>query len=211
MIAKKVLIHLASDEWGHEKMWEVAREAFVVYPETDVVEVYEHAGWFLMYLPDGTIVGTANDRARLNGKAAEFWAQGIERFDYIASIRRDEAKEKRVKLTKAFIDEVFAVATRQDDALVTLYRAVFPEWDQIKEIKGWPACSQKTATYLCGKFMELDRRHHPNALAGGLWMNNGFSSVEGRRKGLPDWVVERCEVVLQSKPEPEPEPELAVA
>ena len=61
-----VIIHLADDEWGNEKMLEVAREFFQDNPDEEFVYVYEHAGWHLGYRRDGSVWTTANDLAILN-------------------------------------------------------------------------------------------------------------------------------------------------
>lgn len=67
-------------------MDEAARSAFEAYPDADVVEVYEHAGWFLTYRRDGTIVGTANDGWAVPAEIRDWWAD-VE-LKSIASIRR---------------------------------------------------------------------------------------------------------------------------
>jgi hypothetical protein len=43
-------------------MRQVAEEAFAVDATLDAVEVHEHGGWYLTFLRDGTIVGSANRR-----------------------------------------------------------------------------------------------------------------------------------------------------
>ena len=50
-------------------MCQVAREAFDNDPSLDVVQVNEHGGWYLTFLRDGTVVGTANDMPSLDDKA----------------------------------------------------------------------------------------------------------------------------------------------
>ena len=98
-------------------------------------------------------------------------------------------------LTRQFIDEVFAVCQTQGEALVTLYRAVFPNWDRIKQLNGFPACNDALWHYVCEKFFEFDRKFHPDVMAGGLWVDKGFSSLQG--KDLPDWTVRLCAVELE--------------
>jgi hypothetical protein len=65
----------------------VAREAFATDASLDAVQVHEHAGWFLTFLRDGTIVGTANDQAHLNDKATEF-LNSVYGYDLAGEIRR---------------------------------------------------------------------------------------------------------------------------
>lgn len=68
-------VHLASNEWS-DAMEKARDEYFARYPESShplmVVTVHEHGGWWLQYLRDGTVVGTANDAARLSAKAEAF-------------------------------------------------------------------------------------------------------------------------------------------
>jgi len=35
--------------------------------------------------------------------------------------------------------------------------------------------------------MDFDQVHHPNVMAGGCWMNTGFSTLQGAK--LRDWEV----------------------
>ena len=74
-------------EWGNDLMRQVASEAFATDPSLDAVQVNEHGGWYLTFLRDGTIVGTANDQAHLNDKATEFLSS-IYGYDSAGEIRR---------------------------------------------------------------------------------------------------------------------------
>ena len=70
-------IHLAEYEWGNRIMEAAAREVLDNAPHVDLVHVSEHAGWGLWFArsvehPERLIVvGSANDRARFSGEAAE--------------------------------------------------------------------------------------------------------------------------------------------
>jgi hypothetical protein len=93
MIVQFLPIFLADGEYGNEKMKQVASEAFAKRPEEQgkvlVVEVHEHAGWYLTYLRDGTIVGTANDMASFSDEAKRFHAAAKgATYEYLPSIRR---------------------------------------------------------------------------------------------------------------------------
>jgi hypothetical protein len=70
--ARKLWIYLGPTEWGNELMEQVAREAFADDTSLDAVQVNEHGGWYLTFLREGTIVGTANDQAHLCDKANRF-------------------------------------------------------------------------------------------------------------------------------------------
>lgn len=85
--ARKLWISLGPKEWSNELMSQVAREAFAADPNLDAVQVHEHGGWYLTFLRDGTIVGTANDQAILHDKALEF-LNGIYGYDSAGEIRR---------------------------------------------------------------------------------------------------------------------------
>lgn len=67
-----------------------------------------------------------------------------------------------------------------------LMKMVFPDWDWIKEIKGWPSVSHKTWIYICQCFINFDEAFHPEVQAGGLWMNSGFT-VDYE---MGDWIVD---------------------
>jgi hypothetical protein len=70
--ARKLWIFLGPREWGNDLMRQVAMEALATDPSLDAVEVHEHGGWYLTFLRDGTIVGTANDQAQLSDEATQF-------------------------------------------------------------------------------------------------------------------------------------------
>lgn len=85
--ARKLWIKLGDTEWGNDLMRQVAMEAFASDDSLDAVEVHEHAGWYLTFLRDGTIVGTANDQAQLCDKAIAF-LNSIYGYDFGGEIRR---------------------------------------------------------------------------------------------------------------------------
>ena len=74
-------IRLAEYEWGNRQMEAAARELLDSSPHVDLVHVSEHAGWSLWFArsvehPERLIVvGSANDRARYSGEAADIRAQ----------------------------------------------------------------------------------------------------------------------------------------
>ena len=107
---------------------------------------------------------------------------------------------KTIRLNEKAIKAVFETAPDQSEALLAIYRMVFPQWDQIKKIDGWPTCNKTTWVSICEMFMELDNKRNAGVLPterimpGGMWMNNGFSSRGGEQ--LKDWEVELCPVTL---------------
>ena len=101
-------------------------------------------------------------------------------------------------ISREDVDRCFDEAKHQRDYLENLYRLVFPEWDSIESIDGWPTSGKELAAYCCKKAVRFDAEHH-KCLAGGLWMNNGFS-VYGN-DSLELWEVDRskCKVTFKQE------------
>jgi hypothetical protein len=76
---------------------------------------------------------------------------------------------------KRRILEVFTHNTNHQDVIVDLYKLVLPDWDQIQSLKGHPEVGMELALFICRKFQDFDRKHHPNCMEGGAWLNWGFS------------------------------------
>src|SRR6516165_7755297 len=85
--ARKLWIFLGPREWGNDLMRQVAMEALATDPSLDAVEMHEHGGWYLTFLRDGTIVGTANDQAQFSDKAIQF-LNSIYGYESAGEIRR---------------------------------------------------------------------------------------------------------------------------
>lgn len=86
-------------------------------------------------------------------------------------------------LPKERIDEIFDGAESQSDYVLGLYKEVIDDWDSVVQLGHWPEVSENTSLYLFEKAQNWDDEHNVDALSGGLWMNNGFSTNED----LPDW------------------------
>jgi hypothetical protein len=93
----------------------------------------------------------------------------------------------RIRLSAAAVQACFENQTHQGDVLIALYRLVFPDWDDIDQIEGWPSVNEKTWKAIARMSMDFDKVHHPNVMAGGCWMNSGFSTMHGAK--LRDWEV----------------------
>jgi len=100
-----------------------------------------------------------------------------------------------VELNVKDIDNLFANSDHQADVLIGLYKLVYPNWDNIQHINGYPTVNEFTSKYLFYKFIQFDKDHHPNVVAGGCWMNSGFSS--SNKESLIDFEVLPCEVTLK--------------
>ncbi len=90
------------------------------------------------------------------------------------------------------IDRIFEQASHQSECIVNIYKIVFPDWDRIDRIGGYPTVGCEMWLYICKKFIEFDKTHHPECLNSGIWINNGFSSS----KSLNDWEIDmsKCSV-----------------
>lgn len=91
------------------------------------------------------------------------------------------------------LQAIFEEVEHQDSALVRIYKMVFPDWDRIKQIEGFPVVGQAMWKYICNLFIQFDHQHHPEVFKGGLWFNNGFSSSED----LDPWEIsfDKCKVI----------------
>ncbi len=98
-----------------------------------------------------------------------------------------------VPLSKEAIDQVFEEAVHQGDYLTGLYKLAIPQWDAVHKVKGYPAINNETWKYICRKAMAFDKEHHPQVLAGGAWINKGFSAGET----VPEWQADLSSVTLE--------------
>jgi len=108
--------------------------------------------------------------------------------------------ENRVPLDRDKLESLFENETHHADILIKVFKMVFPDWDNIKSVGGFPRISQKTNKWFFDKFIKFDKVHHPKVLNGGLWMNNGFGTLydeKGYPADIPDFVVDtsECKVV----------------
>jgi len=103
----------------------------------------------------------------------------------------------KIELSKETIDEIFNTNTHQHDVALELYKIAFPNWDDIEELDGWPSVSRATGEYIMQRFIHFDREFHPTVINGGLWMNNGFSTLD--TDYLEDWVIDTAKVNVKMK------------
>ena len=77
--------------------------------------------------------------------------------------------------------------------LFGLYRMVFPNWDNIKKLHGFPKAGKKLNDHITSRFIEFDKVHHPNVFHGGCWLNHGFSIDDE----IGPWEVVPCDFTLK--------------
>lgn len=66
----------------------------------------------------------------------------------------------------------------QGELLTRLYRLAVPDFDRLEKLDGYPVVNRETGDFLMLRWVRRDRRLSPNVMAGGAWMNSGFSSRE---------------------------------
>ena len=96
-------------------------------------------------------------------------------------------------LSKATIDTIFEMANEQGDYCLSLYSYVIPNWDGVISVKGYPKISPETGEYIFSKAIAYDKEHHPDVIAGGLWLNYGFDID----KNVEPWTVQYDEDDVQ--------------
>lgn len=84
-------------------------------------------------------------------------------------------KEEKIK---AMLEPLFENCDDQGDVVVGIYRKFVPDYDNIEQISGHPSCGKQMSLWLFEKFFEFDKKHHPDVMAGGAWLNWGFSTNE---------------------------------
>ena len=103
---------------------------------------------------------------------------------------------KTVVLNRDAVKTLFEESKNQHDLLIGLYKMVFPEWNNIEKMNGFPVVNKWTSEELSRLFIQFDREHHPGVINGGLWLDNGFSGFE-YNPPLKDWEVIPCDYTLK--------------
>jgi hypothetical protein len=112
--------------------------------------------------------------------------------------------ENTVRLDRAEVEDLFRTAPDESTALLGLFRMVYPNFDDIEKVDGYPVCNKETSNKICRHFIELTRTlnyHRPfdrQLQVGGYWLNYGFS-VLNVPENLPDWWVIPAPVILKEK------------
>lgn len=83
-----------------------------------------------------------------------------------------------MKLNKETVTAIFETSTNQFDALEDLYRLVYPDYSKIEKVNGHPRAGKEISKEIWRRFIAFDKIHHPSVMAGGCWLNYGFSTDE---------------------------------
>jgi hypothetical protein len=101
------------------------------------------------------------------------------------------------KINQKAVEEIFQKGENQQQVADAIYREVFPDYDMIDKIDGYPKVSHATSVKLFELFIKFDKEHHPDVVPGGLWLDSGFAgTAEGN---LPDWTVDVSHVKLHHR------------
>ena len=100
---------------------------------------------------------------------------------------------KSIRDLQQHLQEIFEESEHQSSVIVKLYKMLFPEWEKIQSIEGFPAVGKALNEYIFNLFIEFDREHHPECFKGGSWLNQGFSTNER----LDPWAIslENCKII----------------
>src|SRR5262245_4288708 len=111
------------------------------------------------------------------------------------------ARARKVRLCEELVKEVFETATSQAEYLLALYDLVIPDWDRVTCVNGWPSVNDFTWKAIARLCMDKDNALQKGVeddaqryMAGGGWLNRGFSTSHGEK--LRNWEVslEGCKV-----------------
>ena len=100
---------------------------------------------------------------------------------------------KTIRDLQQHLQEIFEESEHQNSVIVKLYKMLFPDWEKIQSIEGFPAVGKALNEYIFNLFIEFDREHHPECFKGGSWLNQGFSTNEK----LDPWAIslENCKII----------------
>ena len=84
-------------------------------------------------------------------------------------------KEEKIK---AMLEPLFEENEHQGVVVTEIYRKFIPNLDELEAVDGHPSCGKEMSLWLFEKFFEFDKKHHPDVMAGGAWLNWGFSTNE---------------------------------
>lgn len=101
------------------------------------------------------------------------------------SVVTSPVRTHAIPLPKERIEAIFASAQHQSEYVLALYRLAIPDFDNVIEVDGFPRAHPTVIDCVFALAIEFDRRHHPNVLPGGMWLNHGFSADPT----LPPWTV----------------------
>ena len=100
---------------------------------------------------------------------------------------------KSIRDLQVYLQTIFEDSDHQSSVIVKLYKMLFPDWEKIQKIEGFPTIGKALDEYIFNLFVAFDQEHHPNVFNGGAWLNQGFSTDES----IEPWgiSIENCKVI----------------
>lgn len=100
---------------------------------------------------------------------------------------------KSIRDLQVHLQKIFEGSEHQSSVIVKLYKMLFPDWEKIERIEGFPAVGKALNEYIFNLFIQFDREHHQKCVNGGAWINQGFSTNER----LEPWEIslDQCNVI----------------
>jgi len=89
---------------------------------------------------------------------------------------------KLINFSKTVIDEICKKAPDVTTAFLEFYKVAVPEFDNVKQIDGFPVVSEQTAIYCIDQLQAISKDAFNVNM---LWLNKGFSSD----KHIPEWKI----------------------
>jgi len=124
------------------------------------------------------------DKAKL--KASKIYRPWIAPSgEFKGKIYKEIQKSWTILIDPDEVDKLFIEHTHQAELISALYRMLYPNMDEIEKVNTYPYINETTHYYLGSKFIAFDKKHHPDILPGGAWMNWGFACDTD----LEDWEV----------------------
>ncbi len=88
-----------------------------------------------------------------------------------------------IKFSQKVIDDIVENSEDFAKAFLAFYRLAIPDFDNVRQIKGFPVVSDLTAEYCLDK---LHTKTDDAWAVNSLWLNKGFSSND---PSVPDWEI----------------------
>ena len=101
--------------------------------------------------------------------------------------------QNTLQLPQETIESFINDAETEVDAALALYKHVYPNWDDMQDIDGYPSVSETTGKFIMNALQEKFGKG--KALLG-VWFNKGFSTL---KPGVPDWQVLPAPYTLQEE------------
>ena len=98
------------------------------------------------------------------------------------------------RLKKSDVEDIFHSANEHEGTtshiILALHKILFPEWDNLESVDGYVRCSRRCAETILSMCIAFDRVNAPDVMAGGSWLNYGFSIDESIQDECRDeWTV----------------------